>query len=96
MVDRFIGTVDRNAAGTRPPADFPSRLIPQFVEIADSGQNGWHVARFILHNPGDSIQQVSPVLGEAVAVRSGQADAGNDDSVVQCHEIAFGARRNEG
>ena len=83
VLDRFVGTVDRDGAGACPAADVFPLLVFQRIEVADAGQRLADVADLVLADAGFSCQQIGPVFSQSVAVGSGQADAGDDNALIR-------------
>ena len=75
VANRLVRTIDRNGPGPRPPPHFFALLVTQLIESADPGQHRTHVAGLERDHPRLPCQQVLPVFGQAVANRTGEADA---------------------
>ncbi len=79
---RFLGTVDADAAGPRAAADFLLLLILQLVEVADAGQRLADVANVVLLHAAAAVEQRVAKLGQRVAVRRREADAGDHNPLM--------------
>ena len=57
------------------------------IEIADTGKRFAEVADFVRGNAAFAIEESGAVLGQRVAVRSGQPDSGDDDTLCGIHSV---------
>ena len=80
--DGLMGAVDADAAGPGAAANFLALLVAQLVEVADPRQRGADVANLVGRHAAAAVEQRFAELGQRVAVRRGQSDAGNDNSLV--------------
>src|SRR5262249_48844929 len=80
--DRFLGAVDADAAGPRAAAHLLLLLVLQLVELTDAGQRFADVADVVFLDAAAAGEEPRAELGERIAVRRGEADAGDDNPLV--------------
>ncbi len=90
----FVRTPDRDAAGARAASGLLALLVAQRIEVADAGQGFAEVADLIGPDARAAGQEVRAHLGEVVAVRARETDAGDDDPRKINHGDPHGRRRS--
>lgn len=80
VVDRFMGRVDRNTAGSGADAQLFAGLVLLRIEAADAGWDFAHIAHIDDLNTRDPIEEVLSIFLEIVAVGGSQADSCDDYS----------------
>ena len=80
--DGFLSAIDADAAGAGAAADFFSLLVLQLVEVADAGERFADVADVVLLHAAAAVEEGVAIFGQRVAVRRGEADAGDDNPLM--------------
>jgi len=81
VLDRFVGRINPDAAGASPTTDIFFGLVATGIEIANARQCVAEISDCVGANTAALFQQCVAEGRPIVAVRRGQTDAGNDNSL---------------